>query len=186
MEFRCVEECSQCCVEREYYPSRRFGKIGVLILPEEEERIRGMAAEIGAEISILPRIGISCTDDPSTIKVLAYQLMGRYKDGNMCPFLDTESGAKSPHMGHPCRIYNSRPLACRAYPLNEPNPIRLDEKCKFCKEYGSADGNLESEMESLLKIRGNMETHAPFVWRFATGVGESREKLLRPGWVREI
>ena len=186
MEFRCVPECSQCCIEREYYPSRRFGKIGVLILPEEKERIQNMAAEIGVEISILPRIGISHADDPAVIEVLAYQLMGRCKDGNTCPFLDTESGAKSPHMGYPCRIYNDRPLACRAYPLNEPDPIRLDEKCKFCKEHGTADRNLESEMESLLKIRSSMETHAPFVWRFATGVGEPQGELLEPGWVREI
>ncbi|MBT3580008.1 MAG: YkgJ family cysteine cluster protein, partial [Nitrosopumilus sp.] len=28
MEFRCVDECSQCCVEREYYPTKQFGKIG--------------------------------------------------------------------------------------------------------------------------------------------------------------
>ena len=39
MEFRCVEECSQCCIEREYYPTKQFGKIGVLILPVEKERI---------------------------------------------------------------------------------------------------------------------------------------------------
>ena len=27
MEFRCIEDCSQCCIEREYYPSKKFGKI---------------------------------------------------------------------------------------------------------------------------------------------------------------
>ena len=43
MEFRCVEECSDCCVQREYYPTKQFGKIGVLILPEEKERIEGLA-----------------------------------------------------------------------------------------------------------------------------------------------
>ena len=40
MEFRCIEECSQCCIEREYYPTKQFGKIGVLILPEEKEENR--------------------------------------------------------------------------------------------------------------------------------------------------
>ena len=39
MEFRCIEECSQCCIEREYYPTKQFGKIGVLILPEENPTI---------------------------------------------------------------------------------------------------------------------------------------------------
>ena len=59
MEFRCIEECSQCCIEREYYPSKKFGKIGVLILPEEKERIEKLAKLNGLEIKILPRIGIS-------------------------------------------------------------------------------------------------------------------------------
>ena len=184
VEFRCVPECAQCCIERVYYPSKKFGKIGVLILPEEKEKIQRMADNAGMKISIMPRIGISHANDPAAIMVLAYQMMGRRKDGDMCPFLDTESGAKSPHMGYPCRIYNDRPLACKAYPLNESRPITLDEKCKFCKECGTADKNLESEMESLLKIKDRMETYAPFVWRFATGVGES-EGLLEPGWVKE-
>ena len=43
MEFRCIDECSQCCIEREYYPSKEFGKIGVLILPEEKLRIEKIA-----------------------------------------------------------------------------------------------------------------------------------------------
>ena len=59
MEFRCIEECSQCCVEREYYPSKKFGKIGVLILPEEKERIEKLAKSNGLKIKIVPRIGIS-------------------------------------------------------------------------------------------------------------------------------
>ncbi|MFB5608121.1 MAG: YkgJ family cysteine cluster protein, partial [Candidatus Nitrosomaritimum yanchengensis] len=37
MEFSCIQDCSQCCIEREYYPGKKFGKIGVLILPEEKE-----------------------------------------------------------------------------------------------------------------------------------------------------
>jgi hypothetical protein len=39
VEFKCVTDCSQCCIEREYYPTKKFGKIGVLILPEEKEKI---------------------------------------------------------------------------------------------------------------------------------------------------
>ena len=42
MEFRCVEECSQCCEQREYFPTKRFGKIGVLILAEEKKRIENL------------------------------------------------------------------------------------------------------------------------------------------------
>ena len=40
MEFRCIDECSDCCIQREYYPTKQFGKIGSLILPEEKEKNR--------------------------------------------------------------------------------------------------------------------------------------------------
>ena len=186
MEFRCIEDCSQCCVEREYYPSKRFGKIGVLILPEEKERIEKSAKFNGLEIKIFPRIGISEDKNSIPTKILAYQLMGIEKNGNMCPFLDTDSGKKSPHGGFPCKIYKDRPLACMTYPLIESEPITFDEKCKFCKEHGTADQNLNSEIESLLKIKEKMNTDAPFIWRFATGIGEPEDhQVLESGWILE-
>ncbi|MSV33795.1 MAG: YkgJ family cysteine cluster protein, partial [Nitrosarchaeum sp.] len=156
MEFRCIQDCSQCCIEREYYPAKKFGKIGVLILPEEKERIEQLAKLNRLEITILPRIGVSEKKDSSPTKILAYQLMGIEQNGNTCPFLDTETSARSPHGGFPCKIYNNRPLACMTYPLIESNPITLDQKCKFCKEHDSADQNLNSEIESLLKIKTKM------------------------------
>jgi Fe-S-cluster containining protein len=186
VEFRCIDECSQCCIEREYYPSKEFGKIGVLILPDEKERIEKLAKENNLDIKILPRIGVSNNRDTSPTKILAYQMMGIEKNGNTCPFLDTESGNKSPHNGFPCKIYKDRPLACKTYPLIESEPITLDEKCKFCKEHKTADENLNSETESLLKIKEKMNTELPFIWRFATGVGEEQHKdLFESGWILE-
>ena len=184
MEFRCIDECSQCCIEREYYPSKEFGKIGVLILPDEKERIEKLAKENNLDIKILPRIGVSEDRNISPSKILAYQMMGIEKNGNTCPFLDTESGNKSPHNGFPCKIYKDRPLACKTYPLIESEPITLDEKCKFCKDGKTADSNLESEMESLLIIKSKMKTDAPFVWRYATGIGEKNLKdEIKNGWI---
>jgi len=186
MEFRCIDDCSQCCIEREYYPSKKFGKIGVLILPEEKERIEKLAKSNGLEIKILPRIGISEDKNLAPTKILAYQMMGIEKNGNTCPFLDTNSGKKSPHGGFPCRIYKERPLACKTYPLIESDPITFDEKCKFCKEHGTADKNLNSEIESLLKIKEKMNTNASFIWRFATKVGEPEDQqILESGWILE-
>ncbi len=186
MEFRCIQDCSQCCIEREYYPTKKFGKIGVLILPEEKERIEQLAKINRLEIVILPRIGISEKKDSGPTKILAYQLMGIEQNGNTCPFLDTETSARSPHGGFPCKIYNNRPLACMTYPLIESEPITLDQKCKFCKEHDSADQNLNSEIESLLKIKTKMTTDAPFIWRFATGVGEESDKnQIKIGWILE-
>jgi hypothetical protein len=185
VEFRCVENCSQCCIEREYYPNKKFGKIGVLILPEEKESIERLAEKNRLKIKILPRIGTS-EDNSQPTEILAYQLMGIEKNGNTCPFLDTESDQRSPHGGFTCRIYNERPKACRAYPVIESNPIMLDKKCKFCKEQGVADKNLNDELESLLQIKIKMQTAKPHIWRFATGVGEESDMAeIEKGWKLE-
>ena len=185
VDFQCIEECSQCCIEREYYPSKKYGKIGVLILPNEKEKIEKIAKEKEIEVTIFPRIGIS-NNAKSVEKILAYQMMGREENGNTCPFLDTKSEKKSPHGGYSCLIYDKRPLACRAYPVIESNPITLDEKCKFCKECGNTEKNLDSEVESLVKIKEKMNTNYSNVWRYATGVGNKEdESLFQHGWCIE-
>ena len=185
MKFSCIEDCSQCCIERQYYPSKEFGKIGVLILPKEKSKIELFAKNHGIKINILPRIGVSeSLDSPKTI--LAYQLMGKDDDGNTCPFLDTETTERSPHGGYLCKIYENRPLACSAYPAVESNPITIDEKCKFCKECGQPSSNLESELISLEKIKTKMTTQKPYVWRYATGIGNSEDKSeIKTGWILE-
>jgi len=169
-----------------YYPEKKFGKIGVLILPEEKEKIKHLAKENELDVLILPRIGTSKEKDSTSIEILAYQMMGIEKNGNTCPFLDTETGKRSPHGGFPCMIYEDRPLACKTYPLIESDPITLDQKCKFCTEHKTADENLNSEIESLLKIKTKMNTDAPFVWRYATGIGEDEDKSqIKTGWILE-
>lgn len=186
VDFGCIQDCSQCCIEREYYPSKKFGKIGALVLPEEKERIESLAVGKKIRVSILPRIGISENGESAPTKVIAYQLMGVEENGNTCPFLDTESQERSPHGGHMCKIYGERPLACAAYPLIESEPATLDQKCKFCKEHGPADGNLDSEVEALLKIKSKMDFSAPRVWRYATGVGEESDRNeIQKGWILE-
>jgi Fe-S-cluster containining protein len=186
MEFRCIQDCAQCCIEREYYPRKEYGKIGVLILPEEKEKIKKLARNNNLDILILPRIGISEKKESSDIEILAYQMMGIEKNGNTCPFLDIDTDKKSPHGGFPCKIYENRPLACKTYPLIELDPVTLDQKCKFCKEHKTADKNLDSETESLLKIKSKMNTNATFVWRYATGIGEDGdESEIKTGWILE-
>ncbi len=156
MDFHCIEDCAECCIQREYYPSKKFGKVGVLILPEEKEIIESHAKKFGLEITILPRIGISYEKSNKPTKILAYQMMGRERNGNTCPFLDTETNERSPHGGFPCKIYQNRPLACKAYPVIETSPI----------------------------IKTTMITDAPFVWRFATGVGEDSDNdVIDSGWI---
>ena len=185
-KFECVEECSQCCIEREYYPSKKFGKIGVLVLPEEKDAIESLAKKENLKITILPRIGLSNIEDDEPTEVLAYQLMGKDENGNTCPFLDTESSNRSPHGGFTCRIYEQRPLACKAYPVIESEPIKLDSKCKYCKECGDATTNLDSEMEALVKIKEKMNTTKSQIWRYATGIGENEDgEEIQAGWILE-
>lgn len=182
LDFSCVEGCSKCCVEREYYPATKYGKIGVLILPDEKQKIESLARKHSLKVTILPRIGTSEKSDKPD-KILAYQLMGRDTNGNTCPFLDTEGDARSPHGGYKCKIYDDRPLACRAYPLIDSSPPTLDSKCKFCDTCSSVDGNIQSELESLAKIKAEMETGARYIWRYATGIGEPSDKdEIKVGW----
>lgn len=186
-DFKCVQDCSKCCIEREYYPTTKFGKVGVLILPEEKNEIESSARKLGVDIKIMPRIGISYEKSDGPTQILAYQLMGKESNGNTCPFLDTESNERSPHGGYKCRIYENRPLACRAYPVIETSPVVLDSKCKFCESCGNTAGNVNSELESLVKIKTRMDTTAPFIWRYATGIGdESNKDKIASGWFLEI
>ncbi|MGI0037558.1 MAG: YkgJ family cysteine cluster protein, partial [Nitrososphaera sp.] len=87
-KFSCIQGCSDCCVYREYYPSKQFGKIGVLLLPSEVPEIEMRAQENGVNVKILPRIAVG-KDSPE--KIVAYQMMGKNDDGDLCPFLDTDS-----------------------------------------------------------------------------------------------
>jgi len=84
-------------------------------------------------------------------------------------------------------IYDVRPLACRAYPLIETNPIILDSKCKFCQNNQTANSNLNGEIESLIQIKTKMTTNAPTIWRYATGIGNHEDGAqIQKGWIKEV
>jgi hypothetical protein len=190
MDFRCVEGCSDCCIYREYYPDRRYGKVGVLLMPDEKERIEGLARKMGVNVNILPRIGVGSVyrngrREPE--RVTAYQLMSVNEDGNYCPFLDVRGEKRSPHGGYRCMIYEERPLACRAYPVIETNEVRLDEKCQFCKACDSKVENVQKETEALLQIQRMMKFDEKDVWRYATGIG-NREDMgrVKKGWILQM
>src|SRR5574337_15816 len=129
-------------------------------MPDEKEQLESLAQAHGITIIILPRIGISETESDEPQSILAYQMMGKDLDGNTCPFLDTESGKRSPHGGYACKIYENRPLACRAYPVIQSIPIGIDSKCKFCENCGTPSGNVDSELESLVQIQKKMDTRS--------------------------
>ena len=193
-EFKCIDGCSDCCNYREYYPSIKYGKIGVILLPEEKIRIEALAKSTNVKINILPRLGIGkSTSGLGPNRIIAYQIMGKQLDGNLCPFLTVGGSEKSPNQAFKCNIYEDRPLACRAYPVIEENGTTtiLDNKCQFCtinrSTLAGANG-LEDEILSLVKIKSKMKVaHRTEIWRYATAIGEPqhKQKFLPEGWVLE-
>jgi Fe-S-cluster containining protein len=181
-KFACILDCSDCCIYREYYPSKEFGKIGVLLLPEEKAKIERLAKARGVTVRILPRIALG-RDAPE--RIIAYQMMGRDR-GDWCPFLD--AGKRSPHGGHACSIYSARPLACSAYPVIEAGKdASLDPHCQFCKQHSTTRAStegLQGELESLARIKSAVRAEeGTRVWRYATATGEG--EMLPEGWVLE-
>jgi uncharacterized protein len=189
-KFSCVQDCSDCCIYREYYPSIEYGKIGVLLLPEEKAAIEQLAKNMNIKVRIIPRLAIG-KDSPE--KIIAYQMMGKNDDGNLCPFLEVESNERSPHGGFKCRIYSERPLACRAYPVIDAvdRTAKFDPHCQFCKKFSSTKASsegLHQEIEALAKIRASVtagsNNNNNSIWRYATAIGGSYG-LLPEGWIAE-
>jgi len=189
-EFHCLEGCSDCCIYRQYYPSVDYGKIGVLLLPEEKKDIENLAECYKLKICVYPRVGIGMnkkSDGPR--QVIAYQLMGTNINGDYCPFLDIKSNNRSPHGGFNCMIYKTRPLSCRAYPAMKENKtdVELDCHCKFSCQYSNqvSKNLLDNELNALTRISNSFERFTDKrIWRYATHVGDKPFlKLLLPrGW----
>lgn len=188
-KFSCVQGCSDCCIYREYYPSVEYGKIGVLVLPEEKAAIERLAKNMGIRVRIMPRLAVGKN---SPDKIIAYQMMGKNEDGNLCPFLDVENNESSAHGGFKCKIYSDRPLACRAYPLIDivNKTARFDPHCQFCKKFSTTKASsegLQREIEALAKISSSVtadDDDDVSIWRYATATGRSNG-LLSEGWILE-
>ena len=188
-KFSCISDCSDCCIYRQYYPSIEYGKIGVLVLPEEKAAMEMLAKKMNVSIKIVPRLAVG---KESPEKIIAYQMMGKNSDGNLCPFLDVESNDRSPHGGFKCEIYYDRPLACRAYPVvNSDRKAALDKHCQFCRKHSTTSASIEglqAEIEALATIKASVTADRNLrVWRYATatGRGEDGHKMLPEGWVIE-
>src|SRR5689334_25430938 len=100
-KFSCIQGCSDCCIYREYYPSLEYGKIGVLILPEEKPKVEEMAVKTDITVKIIPRLGYGKSNkgNKGPKKIVAYQMMGKNMDGDLCPFLRSEER----RVGKECR-----------------------------------------------------------------------------------
>jgi Fe-S-cluster containining protein len=192
-KFTCIDGCSDCCNYREYFPSVKYGKIGVILLPEEKTRIESLAKKMNKKLRILPRIGIGRSKRGKSPKnIIAYQMMGKKLNGNLCPFLANGISERSPHGGFKCTIYDERPLACRAYPIvaETKSYAVLDSKCQFCHKKNSSTivekNSVKNEIESLKRIKSEISIDKGIeVWRYATAIGDFKDKskFLPEGWV---
>jgi uncharacterized protein len=191
-KFSCIKECSDCCMYREYYPSIEYGKIGVLIMPEERPKIKALSARNGIDVKIIPRLGIGMnTKGDGPKKIIAYQMMGKNLNGNCCHFLETTSSQRAPHGGLICKIYDQRPLACVGYPVIEENDksVVLDGKCTFCHKFSTTiveKYDLQQEIEALTKIKAGVNVDEKIeIWRYATAIGdeENAAKFFPAGWI---
>jgi uncharacterized protein len=187
-KFSCLQGCSDCCIFREYYPSVEYGKIGVLLLPEEKASVERLAKNLRTKVRIIPRLAVGKN---SPERIIAYQMMGKNEDGDLCPFLEVESKERSPHGGFKCKIYSDRPLACRAYPVIDVlgNTARFDPHCQFCKKFSTSKARsegLQREIEALAKIRASVtvDDDDTSIWRYATATGKSNG-LQPEGWILE-
>jgi len=187
-KFSCLQGCSDCCIFREYYPSVEYGKIGVLLLPEEKASVERLAKNLGTKVRIIPRLAVGKN---SPERIIAYQMMGKNEDGDLCPFLEVESKERSPHGGFKCKIYSDRPLACRAYPVIDVlgNTARFDPHCQFCKKFSTSKASsegLQREIEALAKIRASVtvDDDDTSIWRYATATGKLNG-LQPEGWILE-
>jgi Fe-S-cluster containining protein len=188
-EFHCIQDCSDCCIYRQYYPSVDYGKIGVLLLPQEKNQVEDLAKNSQINVTIFPRLGIGVnkkSDGPQ--QIIAYQLMGKI-DGDYCPFLDIKSNKRSPNGGFNCSIYEARPFACRAYPVikEDKSAVELDSNCKFSCQYSNHASKtlLDNELRALTSITDRFDgLDGQKIWRYATHVGEEpfRDLLLPKGW----
>jgi Fe-S-cluster containining protein len=162
----------------------------VLLLPGEVSLIERHARENNLTVRILPRIAVGRV---SPERIVAYQMMGKNEDGDLCPFLRVESSERAPHGGFRCGIYDDRPLACRAYPLLEGDePPKLDEHCRFCRDFSTSTASaqtLRSELAALEQIKSEVTVSDDSlrIWRYATGTGrpEDNEMMLPEGWIIE-
>ena len=156
-------------------------------LPEEKAAIERLAKNMGVRVRIIPRLAVGKN---SPDKIIAYQMMGKNEDGDLCPFLDVESNETSAHGGFKCKIYSDRPLACRAYPVIDATDktARFDPHCQFCKKFSTTKGSsegLQQELEALAKIRASVTADDTVsIWRYATATGRANG-LLSEGWILE-
>jgi len=158
--FNCTQ-CGECChirekdkgisiEDEEKYRHYMFNKFGIIYLarltditinvwPEEAEILKKEAKVKGVKLNIVPKRAVY---DKSHHELI---ILDYYIDHDVCPFFDKKDRL--------CRVYSSRPLICRSYPLLTTKNLG---KCKYklvnTDDYDSEKFEAE-KLESMINMQ---------------------------------
>jgi len=157
-DFQCLQ-CGRCCTKliKEGQGTRK----GLPLFPRERNNFsKGI---------IKPHIGIGKKPTDRKFRIIAYQMIE-----NICPHLENKI----------CKIYDNRPVACRAFPLyphiiiGEGVTMKIDPACIALKRLGIrflqedvvfTQGSLENEMinaNELSRISSQANKNIKRTWIF--------------------
>lgn len=110
-KFECLH-CGRCC---EKIITTEYGvSVGMYLKPSEIRLFRRYPS------AVKPYFGIAKRDNSKPKKIICYQLAIE-----PCPLYDEDTKS--------CKQYDSRPIACRAYPfgLRDGGRVMIEEHCKW-------------------------------------------------------
>lgn len=101
MKFACAAGCVSCCSSGEGDDKK------ILVFPEEVALLEGLAVDLGREKFAVIEDLVFPNVKGQTVLVATYKLY--FIHDSTCAFLDKSEGK--------CTIHDSKPLACKAYPI---------------------------------------------------------------------
>jgi len=162
-KFECLK-CGECC-RNLHIKVEKIGTVGLFLLPNE----RGL---FPAETVIpLYGAGLKGKSRPRPEVIFAYQILQ-----SICPHLTEENL---------CDVYDRRPIACRAFPLQI---IMLDRRCTWVKERfqegestprSNIDlGNMQKYHDMLFNYIGSYAKEYLYMWAWDL----SSQKWVKTKW----
>lgn len=119
-DFECLH-CGRCC---EKIITTNYGiSAGMYLKPSEKWLFRRYPS------AVVPYLGIARTGKSKPKRIICYQLAVE-----PCPLYDADTKR--------CTQYESRPVACRAYPFSlDVGRLTVDERCKWFEDHDFKRGD---------------------------------------------
>lgn len=118
---------------------------------------------------VSPQFGVGTRTSLKPRHILSYQL-----NVNVCPHLTEDNN---------CRIYNNRPLSCRAFPLISLGPIGTtiaDAKdCKFVEQHEKKHGSFLTHLYPLNENNFKMDIGWSAIYQIVDNIKRKLFKALR-------